>query len=352
MSMEGLRGRIRVAVVGAGWVGVHRHLPTLRADKRFELVGIVDHRRERAAAAANRFGLHRMAVASSLEDVDWLGEVDAVTIATSPDSHARLLAEARNLGYHVLTEKPFTLDFQDAELAAAPGDKVIAVMHNFQFARSAERLWSDLATGRLGAIRSVSAVQLSNKARRLPDWYEGLPLGLFFDESPHLLYLIRRIVPDAALRDLAVVAGLEGRRTPQLVWARYSGGGSDQVPVTLSMNFESSVSEWHLAVHGERAVGVVDLFRDIYLRVPNDKSHTTSTVLRSSLAASLGHWSGYGSSGVLHLAGRLRYGVDRVVGRFAEGIAAGHDPEHCGRADALAVRLMQQEIIDAARVGS
>lgn len=345
--MERLQRRIRVAVIGAGWVGTHRHLPTLQADKRFRLVGVVDRHRERAAAAAKRFGLDRYAASISLEDVDWLTDVDAITIATPPDAHARLMAEARSLGRHVLTEKPFTLDFHDAELSAAPGDHVIAVMHNFQFSRSVERLWKDLATGRLGAIRSVSAVQLSNKARRLPKWYAELPLGLFFDESPHLLYLLRRFAPDAALQDLDIVGGRRGRTTPQLVRARYSSESRGQVPVTLSMNFESTVSEWHLAIHGQRAVGVVDLFRDIYVRVPNDKSHTTSTVLRSSVAATLGHWAGYGSSGMLHLTGRLRYGVDGVVGRFAEAIAAGRDPEHCGRADALAVRRMQQEIIEA-----
>jgi len=350
--MEQPRRRIRVAVIGAGWVGSHRHLPTLLADTRFELVGVVDRHPERAAAAAARFRLGRTAVTSTLADVDWLEGVDAVTIATSPDAHARLLGEARSRGLHVLTEKPFTLDFHDAEVAATPSDNVVAVMHNFQFARSAERLWADLATGRLGAVRSVNAIQLSNKARRLPDWYEELPLGLFFDESPHLLYLLRRVVPDAALKDLDVLPGRNGRRTPQLVWARYSGDGDGEIPVTLSMNFESAVSEWYLAVHGERAVGIVDIFRDIYIRVPNDRSHTTSTVARSSLAATLGHWSGYASSGVLHVTGRLRYGVDGVIGRFAEAIAAGRDPERCGRADALAVRRMQQEIIDASRSAS
>lgn len=350
--MEGPRPRIRVAVIGAGWVGTHRHLPTLRRDRRFQVVGVIDRHRERAAAAARQFGLERMAVASSLQDVDWLEDVEAVTIATSPDAHARLLAEARSAGRHVLTEKPFTLDPHDAEVAAAPGDGVIAVMHNFQFARSAERLWSDLGSGRLGTVRSVDAVQFSNKARRLPDWYEELPLGLFFDESPHLMYLLRRVVPDLGLRDVDVLPGRDGRRTPQLVRARYSGSSDPDIPLTLSMNFEATVSEWFLAVHGDRAVGMVDLFRDIYIRVPNDRSHSTSTVLRSSLSATLGHWSGYGSSGLLHLTGRLRYGVDGVVGRFADAIAAGRDPEYCGRADALAVRRMQQEIIDASGAAS
>lgn len=344
------RRPIRTAVVGAGWVGTNRHLPTLRSDRRFQLVGVIDRHEDRAAKAAKRFGLPNYAGAVSLASVDWMAAVEAITIATSPDAHAGLLSEARALGFHVLTEKPFTLDIRDSELAATPGNTIVAVMHNFQFSRSAEQMWSDLSSGRLGTIRSVEAIQLSNRARRLPDWYEELPLGLFFDESPHLLYLLRRVMPDMTLRDVDLARGRNGRRTPQVLRARYSGGGDAEIPVTVSMNFESAVSEWFLTVHGDRAIGIADIFRDIYFRMPNDRAHTTSTVARSSLAATLGHWSGYASSGILHVTGRLRYGVDGVVGRFADAIAAGRDPEHCGRADALAVRRMQQDIIEASGV--
>lgn len=339
---------IPIAVVGAGWVGSARHLPTLRADSRFRVVGVVDRHEGRVQAAARRFRLHRTAVASSLAGVPWLGEVAAITIATPPDSHGRLLAEARELGLHVLTEKPFALDLAEAERAAMPSQSVVAVMHNFGFGRSATRLWADIATGRLGELRGVSGIQLSNPARRLPEWYEELPLGLFFDESPHLLYLLRRIAPDLTLQALDVLQGRDGRRTPRLVTARYAAGPSGELPMTLSMNFEAAVSEWQFAVHGARGVGIVDIFRDIYIRLPNDGRHTTKTVARTSLAATRGHWAGYVTSGALHVTGRLRYGVDAVVGAFADGIAAGRDPQYCGRADALAVRKMQQEILDGA----
>jgi predicted dehydrogenase len=353
MQMEGSASHsiVRTAVVGAGWVATHRHLPALRANDRFEVLGVIDRHPKRAATAALQFRIPHSAEAASLEDVGWLRDIDAITIATAPDSHARLIAEARNLGLHVLTEKPFTLDLGDAEVAARPGDKVIAVMHNFQFARSAERLWADLAAEALGTVRAVQAVQLSNERRRLPDWYETLPFGLFFDESPHLLYLLRRVIPDLRLESVDVSRRNEGQNTPSVVWARWSSEGARGIPITLSMNFAASVSEWYLAVHGSRAVGIVDLFRDIYLRVPQDGTHSTGSVFRSSSAATIGHWFGYLSSGFLHMTNHLRYGVDEVIRLFGDAIELGMDPEFCGRADALAVRRMQEEILTYPKSG-
>ena len=343
---------IPIAVVGAGWVSTHRHLPVLAADPRFRIVGVVDRQEARAVRTARDFGLARWAHGEALGDVNWLDEVRAVTIATAPESHAPLMREARDAGIHVLTEKPFTLAMSDAQDAAAPSDTVVAVMHNFQFARSAQRLWADIASGALGEIRGAQATQWSSRERRLPVWYEQLPLGLFFDESPHLLYLLRRLAPSLQLQTAHVLRSPEGRATPSSVWALYTSSGSDSFPITLSLNFETSVSEWHLAVHGSKGVGVVDLFRDIYVRIPGDNAHESADVLRTSLAATLRHWGGFASSGYLLLRKRLRYGVDEVARRFGDAIATGKDPADCGRADALAVRVMQEEILAFGQPGT
>jgi hypothetical protein len=115
--------------------------------------------------------------------------------------------------------------------------------------------------------------------------------------------------------------------------------------MVLSLNLDTSISEWHLAVHGSRGAAIVDLFRDIYVRVPSDRRHGSSDVLRTSLAATFGHWQGVASSGYLHVRRRLRYGVDEVVRRFGDAIDRSEDPAECGRVDALAVRAMQEEII-------
>ena len=342
---------IRVAAIGLGWVAQNRHLPALDRLSRFEVVGVVDRREGRAAdtAAGRRYRHH--ACTATLGDVDWLDQVDAVTIATAPMAHHALAAEALALGKHVLTEKPFTMtvaEGADLVARAAAADRRLAIVHNFQFARSTARLFADLAAGRLGTITGIDAVQFGNPARRLPDWCEDLPFGLFYDESPHLLYLLRAVAGDIALTRALTVRSRTGLATPARVEAWFTGGPGG-CPVRLSCNFESPVSEWYLMVAGTDGYGIVDIFRDIYVRLPNDGLHDTARVVRTSVVATMQHWLQHATSGIPHLTGRLSYGNDELFDRFGRGIAGDDGALAPISADAAqAILTLQHAIIDRA----
>src|SRR5260221_1567100 len=74
---------------------------------------------------------------ASLTDALALDGVDAVTIATPPDTHAALAIEACDAGRHVVCEKPFALDAVEAErmLAAAQRAGVTHLVgHEFRWA--------------------------------------------------------------------------------------------------------------------------------------------------------------------------------------------------------------------------
>ena len=340
---------LRVAAVGLGWVTLHRHIPALRRTRGVEVVGVVDRRSGHAAAVAGRHGIARSHEGASLAAIPWLDEVDAFSIGTSPMAHAGLIREALELGRHVVTEKPFVMDPAEGEglvALARARRRTLAIVHNFQFSRSVRALMRDMKDGRFGRIRFVSAMQLGNPARRLPDWHEELPLGLFYDESPHLLYLLRALAPaPLELERVQVHASTLGKRTPAWISAHYAAGA---IPVKLNFAFEAPVSEWHVSVAGERMLGDVDVFRDIYVRLPNDGAHTAWPVLRTSLAATWTHWLGHLTSGPAHLAGTLRYGNDEVFRRFAEAARRGEEPAQIGAEDALAVLKMQHELIQRA----
>ena len=347
--------RLRVAEVGVGWVGTHRHLPAMTRHGGFDIVGLIDRHpgtAERAAAAA---GYRRFHCGDDIASVPWLDEIDAVVVATTPFTHYQAIRTALQCGKHVLTEKPFAMTVDEGcrlVTAANEAGRVLAIVHNFQFARSTRRLLREMEQGALGTVRGLVARQYGNPARRLPKWCDELPLGLFYDESPHLLYLLRRLAP-GPLRLLAcdVFPSTSGKATPALIQAQYeSGRGADRIPVTLSMHFESPVSEWHVAVLGDRAVGDVDLFRDIYLRLPNDGEHAALSVLRTSMAATWGHWSQHVTHGPLHLAGRLQYGNGEVFARFHAAATAGQPIHDVAAADALDVLRMQHDILDRKRV--
>lgn len=350
-NQESASRPLRIAAVGLGWVTLHRHLPAMRGVAGIEVVGLVDRRPGHARAVAQAAGIALAHEGDSLAEIPWLEEIDAFSVGTPPASHATLIRQALELDRHVITEKPFAMHPTEGEALvslARARRRTLAIVHNFQFARATQRLLEDLRAQRFGRIVYLHAQQLGNPARRLPIWHEELPLGLFYDESPHLLYLLRALAP-APLRFLRaeIHPSRRQKNTPAWISAHYAAG-ADEVPVKFDMGFEAPLSEWHVSVAGERGLGDLDVFRDIYVKLPNDGAHTSWPVLRTSLAATWSHWSQHLRSGPRHLAGTLLYGNDEVFRRFAAAARESAEPAQIGADDALAVLRMQHEIIERA----
>jgi scyllo-inositol 2-dehydrogenase (NADP+) len=320
----------------------------------FDVVGLIDRHPGTAKREAAARGIPNWHCSDDFAAAPWLDEVDAIVVATTPFTHYQVIKAALERGKHVLTEKPFAMTVPEGECLVALAkerERVLGIVHNFQFARSTQKLRRDVADGTLGKVRGVIARQYGNPGRRLPTWYEALPLGLFYDESPHLLYLLRRLAP-GPLRMLAcdVFPSTTGKVTPSVIQVQYESVSEGvRVPVTLSLHFESPISEWHVTVLGDHGLGDVDVFRDIYMRLPNDGVHDTMSVLRTSLAATWGHWSQHLTRGPLHLAGKLLYGNDEVFGRFHSAATNGGTLADISAEDALAVLKMQHEIVERGR---
>lgn len=336
-----------MAAFGAGWVTTHRHLAAMRRHGGFTIEVVADRRAERAREAARRFGIPR---AVQAERVDELGaQVDAVTCGTAPFAHYRVVDSALEHGLPVLTEKPFTMTVAEGESLVAKARErqlPLCVVHNFQFARSVGELREWMADGRLGSVKAVRALQLSNPRRRLPEWFDELPLGLFYDESPHLIYLVRAVAGQALEPLDATVhpSTIGSARTPAQIDAQLRAGS---VPVSLHMNFEAPVSEWQVLVLGDRGLAMVDIFRDIAIYAPNDGGHGALEVLRTSLSSTWRHWLGYLRSGPGHVRGRLLYGNDEVFARFHAAVRSGQPARDIDGERALEVLRLQHWILEA-----
>lgn len=346
---------IKTAVVGLGSVAVSRNLPILKRRSDFEVVGVIDRKDDHARAIAKRFDVPNVAVAGELDQVDWISEAELVCVGTGPQSHHALIKQALELGKDVLTEKPFTMTVAEGEelveLAASRG-LILAIVHNFQFANSTQRLLTDIESGRLGEIKLITARQFSNPRRSLPGWYDELPLGLFYDESPHFFYLLSRIAPGPLeFINSQLFSSTTGRNTPASVEVKFRcDSGGALVPVSMETNFEVGISEWHITVFGEKGLGDIDIFRDIYMHLPNDKAHTTMTTFRTSAMAVAQHLGQHLPRGIQHLRGTLRYGVDEVFELLARSLRTREPERGISAAEALEVLRMQHEAIERAEV--
>jgi scyllo-inositol 2-dehydrogenase (NADP+) len=344
----GKSGKLAVAAIGLGWVTTNRHIPWLLRNEGVELVGVVDPHPERVEAAARGHRISRTAVTGDPDVVNWLDEVDAVTIGTPPRTHAALAHSFLASGKHVLVEKPFAMTPEEADDLARMAKRagpVLAVVHNFQFSRAITRLKRLIHDGSIGAVRSIWATQLSNPRRRLPSWYEELPLGLFYDESPHIFYVVRSVSPvEPVPVRAAILPSRDGRATPHQINLAMLAG---DVPINISIDFEAPVSEWHVAVMGSRCIAVADLFRDVLVVVGNDGRHRGREILRTTWSALRTHVGGVATSGALLVSRRLPYGNDEVIRRFVNACVTGSAPAGITPADGQWVTDTQHWVVAA-----
>ena len=321
---------------------MNRHLPALRADKAFDLVGVVDRRSDRARAWPSASGCaattHRRA---AWPGVPWLDEVE-LSWPRAPPRTAPLSARRSTLGRHVLAE-PFVMDPAEGEaLVALARDRgrVLAVVHNFQFARSTRRLLADLQAGATasalharsngnpsappaGVVRRATSRPVLRRESACSTCCARLP------PAP-LEFRGRAGAPEHARQTHAGVdlGALQCRAPPHSGQARHGVRGAAQRVARFG---------------GRRAqLGDVDVFRDIYVRIPNDGAHHLARAAHLARR----HLGRTGCStfvsGPRHLAGALLYGNDEVSGasppRCARAASRAASGRRCARRAAHAAR--------------
>lgn len=315
-------------------------------DKRAHILGVVDRNSTRAESLAHRFRLPYWGTDLS---ASWISQAQCASIGTPPTSHAEITMRLLCQGLHVLCEKPLATLVSDAEAMVACAkaqQRVLAVVHNFQFASAMRRARRLLEEGALGDLVSIYACQFSNPSRRLPSWHPELRGGLFYDEAPHLLYLLRSFLGD--LRPQNVTCRVDHKRTPPNVVQLSSVFGHPSLWAQLLMNFSSPISEWQLILLGSKQTVAVDIFRDISILLPNDQIHGSPDILRTSFRGIRDHLLGTLRSGIGHLSGRLLYGNETVVSRFIDAVCAGGPLLGISGSDGLAVVRALDEILGSA----
>lgn len=335
-------------MIGAGWVATARHLPCFKRDERAEIIALFDPQEAKAVETARRFK-----IPSAVSELDELLDLpmDAVVVCTPPHKHAAIVGQALQAGKHVLIEKPMTLTSEEGrmiEREALERGRYVVPAHNFLQARATRRADALLASGRAGAVHSAIGVQLSSWHRRLPTWFDELPGGLFFDEAPHLIYLMRHYLGELQVegawrssqklgQSLQPVERTEARLSGQ------SGSGS------LLMWTGAPVSEWYLLLLCSKRLLAIDLFRDILIDLPPERAHNTRDVLGTSLRSTVQFWIGTAASGLRFGRGKLYYGHDVLVQRFLDAIVDGAPPPSTARDGWKVVNTIEQVLAQSSR---
>ncbi|HIE9294359.1 oxidoreductase [Klebsiella variicola] len=178
---------INIALIGYGFVGKTFHAPLIRSVPGLNLAFVASRDEEKV-----KRDLPDVTVIASPEAAVQHPDVDLVVIASPNATHAPLARLALNAGKHVVVDKPFTLDMQEArELIALAEEKqrLLSVFHNRRWDSDYLGIRQVIEQGAIGTVKHFE----SHFDRFRPEvrvrWREqNVPgSGLWFDLGPHLI---------------------------------------------------------------------------------------------------------------------------------------------------------------------
>ena len=191
--------RIRFGIVGYGYWGPNL-ARNVAEHPETTLVSISDLDEGRLAAARRGHGLARMT--TDFREILRDPTIDAVIVATPPDTHHRIVMEALESGKHVLVEKPLATSTADAEemvRAARECGRALAVDHTFLFTGAVKRMKQYFDAGDIGDVYYYDSTRIN--------------LGLFnhqtnviWDLAPHDISIMQYLIDEPVRRVSAIGA--------------------------------------------------------------------------------------------------------------------------------------------------
>lgn len=146
----------KIAVIGVGRWGVHL-LRNFLAHPQAEVVAVVDPHPERLAAVQQQFNLtENVLLTTQWSDLQKIPGLTAVAIATPATTHYTLIKDALAQGYHVLAEKPLTLDTTECQELCELAEQrqlILMVDHTYLFHPGVEQGQIVIQAGKVGELR-------------------------------------------------------------------------------------------------------------------------------------------------------------------------------------------------------
>ena len=178
---------ISTLLVGFGFSATTFHLPFLNYLPQFSVDVVISSKPDAVKAV-----LPHAEVYSSLEEALKIHDVDLVVITTPNHLHGAQAQMALEHSCHVLVEKPFTLNSEEAEALVALAkahNKQLCVYQNRRFDGDFLTIKQLIDDGRLGEIKRLES--RFDRFRPVPRdrWREneGPGSGIFWDLGPHLI---------------------------------------------------------------------------------------------------------------------------------------------------------------------
>ena len=181
---------IRVGIIGCGYWGPNL-VRTFADLENVTLVQVSDIRPERLSYIGKRHPRIELTVDPMAVVLD--PTIDAVVIATPPQTHYELAMAALKAGKHVMVEKPLstsTLEGDQIVALAQRLERTLVVGHLFLYAPAVARIRSLFDEGKLGSLYYISTVRTNVGP-------PGAKVDALWDLAPHDISIILNVMKES-----------------------------------------------------------------------------------------------------------------------------------------------------------
>lgn len=229
---------LRIGVIGANF-GAAVHIPAFQSEG-LEVVAVFSRNEQRARETAQRFGIpHAFTGYRRLLD---LPDMEAVSIASPARQHYEMTMAALDAGKHVLCEKPFASNQQQARELWQKAERsglTAMIAHEFRFASGRMRVRELIQEGYLGRLHKAIMSLVTGHSTGFPvrplterdATFEG---GFLFSLGAHYIDCIRHW-----LGEVTAVTGqvqvLAGQRTDPATGASVQAAADDAFHFVLQL---------------------------------------------------------------------------------------------------------------------
>lgn len=185
---------LRAAVIGAGAIAVHGHIPAYQAAPDVEVAAVCDTNFERAKQVAQEKGIPKAYPdAATMLAAE---KPDLVSVCVPNVFHKPMAIAALQHGAHVLCEKPMALRYADALAmveAAKTAGRTLTIGHHMRFSPQPMAMYAAIQEGKLGEVYYAKVSYLRRSG--IPgygSWFTNKDLaggGAMLDIGCHILDL-------------------------------------------------------------------------------------------------------------------------------------------------------------------
>ena len=252
---------LRIGILGAARISAKALLAPASASSEVEVTAVAARDPQRAKEYAAEHGIPK--AVASYEELVADPEVDAIYNPLPNGLHGRWTLAALAAGKHVLCEKPFAANADEARVVAEAAEKsglVVMEAFHYRYHPLAQRMQEIVESGELGELHAVEA----SFCFPLPKFSDirynfGLAGGALMDAGCYAVHMVRLLGGAAAHGEPEVVRAEAKRRGPDIDRAmradlRFPAGHTGRILCSMWSSDVLKIGAHAIGEHGDLSV--------------------------------------------------------------------------------------------------